>query len=218
MNKPENNILFWSGGKDSCMALHELVVSRKIKPILLTTFNQNTNILPFQGISIDLIKKQADSLDLDLIAVPLPENCSNNDYKRILEEHLSVYTNLRLFFGDIFIEDIRKFREEVFIDIAQEIHFPIWNTSTDLLSKKFVELGYKAVISGIDITKLDSQVLGSNYDEKFISHLSDDIDKCGENGEFHTFVYRGPLFKKEIPFIKSKSELLFDRYKMLILE
>ncbi|WP_261132512.1 diphthine--ammonia ligase [Bacillus sp. Marseille-Q3570] len=217
------HVLFWSGGKDCLLALEQVLESETSSvAYLLTTFDEMTNRVPFHGIHIDLIKAQAYSLRIPLVTVPLPHKPSNIEYQNILHRHLDSFKREgvdSVIFGDIFLDDIRTYRETLIQKNQMKAVFPLWGKSTNNLSSHFVSKGYKGVICGIDTESVSEKSLGQNFDEDFLNQLSNHVDPCGENGEFHTFIHEGPLFEKKIDYIaRTRTNSLYRKYKSIELD
>ncbi|WP_221563775.1 adenine nucleotide alpha hydrolase [Alkalihalobacillus sp. TS-13] len=217
------SVLFWSGGKDCLMALDQVLDSQTSSvAYLLTTYDEMTNRVPFHGIHIELIKAQASSLRIPLVAVPLPHKPSNIEYQTILHRHLDPLIQQgvgSVIFGDIFLDDLRTYRESLIQEKQMNALFPLWGKSTNILSSQFISKGYKAVICGIDTEAVIKNSLGQDFGEDFLNQLSDHVDPCGENGEFHTFIYDGPLFEKKIDYVaRPKTNSLYGKYKSIELD
>jgi uncharacterized protein (TIGR00290 family) len=199
-------LLSWSGGKDSSLSLYELKTNRDYGGIqiksLLTTLTKDYNRISMHGVRRDLLLAQSESIQIPLEEVWIPSKASNEIYqaemtmslsKRKREDNISTVA-----FGDLFLEDIRAYREKFLGSIGFECLFPIWKKDTRELARFFTESGFKAIICTVDPKKLDPDFCGREFDAKFLSEIPDKVDPCGENGEFHTFVYDGPIFKKKI--------------------
>ncbi len=154
--------------------------------------------------------------------VPLPHRPSNIEYQDIIHKHFASLIDQgfnSVIFGDIFLEDLRAYRESLLNNIPLEASFPLWRGSTRELTAKFLSHGYKAVICGIDTDKVDEIFIGNDFDEDFLLHLPSSVDPCGEHGEFHTFTYGGPLFNKKIHFEANlKPQSLFGKFKYIDLD
>jgi len=201
-------ILSWSGGKDSVLALHELRKRGEYEAAaLLTTYNSDYGRVFMHGVRIGLIREQADSLGLPLIEVGLGKDHTSSDYEAamaaILEEKKAKGFSA-VAFGDIFLEDLRAYRTDRLARAGMEAVFPLWKRDTKELAAAFIGLGYKAVVTCVDGYELDGELAGSEYDRGFIAKLPPGTDPCGENGEFHTFTYDGPAFKRMIRFDKGE--------------
>lgn len=196
--------LFWSGGKDAAMSLFKLRQNDDIDvAYLITTFTKPYKRVSMHGIREALIEKQAKSIGIPLIKIWLPELPSMEPYETELTKAL---TNLKqngidhYAFGDIFLEDIKKYRENLLTKIGVNCLFPIWNLPTSELANDFIQKGFQAKIVALSAKKLDKRFAGLNFDNQFLESLPKEIDPCGENGEFHTFVFDGPIFSKPINF------------------
>jgi uncharacterized protein (TIGR00290 family) len=198
-------ILFiWSGGKDSAMALYELQRTNSYEiSALLTTITEDYDRISMHGVRCILLEQQAKSLGLPLEKIYIPKNASNDEYETKMREKLMDYQSrgvLSVVFGDIFLEDLRKYREENLSKIGIKGIFPLWRRDTMELAHTFIDLGFKALITCVDSNALDKRFVGKLYDKRFLSELPFSVDPCGENGEFHSFVYDGPIFREKIAF------------------
>ncbi len=195
--------LNWSGGKDAALALWVLQKNGIEVNALLTTFNEQSKTIPLHEIPINLIEAQANALGLPLIKIGLPTNCSNETYNNIM---LSELGNLApdqhkvAVFGDIFLEDVRAYREQQLNKLGIESAFPLWQNNTKELAETFIKQGFKAMICSANAKMFAENIIGKIYDKQFLASLTPDIDPCGENGEFHSFVFDGPIFEKPIAF------------------
>lgn len=200
----EKILLTWSGGKDSAMALYELKKTGKYKvAALITTVTKDYDRISMHGVRRILLEQQATSLGYPLKQVSISSTASNDEYEARMQEILEEYLKKgvsTVAFGDIFLEDLREYREENLSRIGMKAVFPIWKRNTIEVARTFVNLGFKAVITCIDSKVLDKGFVGRIYDEKFLTELPPNVDPCGENGEFHSFVYEGPIFRKSLPY------------------
>jgi uncharacterized protein (TIGR00290 family) len=201
---PEDVLFCWSGGKDSAMALHALRAARDCRiTALLTTITEEYDRISMHGVRRALLERQAESLGLPLHTVLIPPQCINAIYeermKEALEQHLAQGVR-RLAFGDIFLEDLRVYREKNLARIGMHAAFPIWKRDTRELTREFVRLGFRATAVCVDPRALDASFAGRELDASFFADLPPSVDSCGENGEFHTFVFDGPIFKTPIAF------------------
>jgi uncharacterized protein (TIGR00290 family) len=202
-------ILFsWSGGKDSALALHSIKNGKDFEiAALLTTVTADYDRISMHGVRRELLEKQAESMDLPLEKVLISKKSSNEEYEGKMQDLLLRYKNegvAAVAFGDIFLEDLKKYREANLTKIGLKGLFPLWKQSSYVLAKRFIELGFKAIITCVDSKQLDGKFCGREFDEVLLSELPKTVDPCGENGEFHTFVYAGPIFTKNISFIKGE--------------
>jgi uncharacterized protein (TIGR00290 family) len=205
----------WSTGKDAALALYFLQKENSfIVDHLLISVNNSINRVSMHGLSRELMKVQLDSVGLDYSTVELPEEPSMEQYAQLMTEAVSKLKNegyQNTGFGDIFLEDLRKYREKNLGALGIKCHFPLWKNNTHELMNQFVDLGFKAVVISINATKLDQSFCGREINSEFIADLPQGVDPCGENGEFHTFCYDGPIFNKAIRFKRGKQ--VFKSYK-----
>lgn len=198
----EKVILSWSGGKDSALALYELAKTENYEiAALLTTVTQDYDRISMHGVRRALLEQQAESLGFALEKVFIVKNTSNEEYESKMQKVLAKYlmAGVRsVVFGDVFLEDVRKHRRDNLSKLAMKPIFPIWKRDTTELAHTFIDLGFKAVITCIDSNALDKMFIGRTFDEQFLSELPSVVDPCGENGEFHSFVYDGPIFQERI--------------------
>lgn len=210
-------ILFtWSGGKDSAMALYELQKVRNYEILaLLTTVTAGYDRISMHGVRNILLEQQIESLGFSLEKINISKNSSNEEYETKMKNALLRYQGQgvsSVAFGDIFLEDLRKYREENLSRMGLKGIFPLWKRDTAELARTFIELGFKAVITCIDSRFLDKTFVGRVFDEQFLTELPLNVDPCGENGEFHSFVYAGPIFNKEISFKNGEIVLRDNRF------
>lgn len=189
----------WSGGKDSALALHRLRESGDWRPeALLTTVTEDYDRVSMHGVRNALLEEQAASLRLPLVRIYIPADCSNETYD---ERMLSAMTECKgqgidhVAFGDIYLQDVRRYREERLAQVSVQGVFPLWGLDTGRLARDFIGLGFRAVITCVDSRVLDASFAGREFDEGFLADLPPGVDPCGENGEFHSFVYDGPGFR-----------------------
>jgi len=199
----KEKVLFaWSGGKDSAMALHEIRKDPAYKVVgLLTTVTEGYDRISMHGVRRELLEEQAESLGFPLEIVFIPKECSNCDYESIMRAALERKLEsgvTSVCFGDIFLEELRKYRERNLSAVGMKGLFPLWKRNSRQLALNFINSGFKAVITCVDSDVLDRSFVGREYDEAFLSRLPAVADPCGENGEFHTFVYAGPMFRHSI--------------------
>lgn len=198
----EKVLFTWSGGKDSAMALYELKVMHSYEIMaLLTIVTEDYGRISMHGVRSILLEQQAESLGLPVEKIYITMNSSNEEYEAKMRSNLIHYQSRgvsSVVFGDIFLEDLRKYREENLSKIGMKGIFPIWRRDTIELAHTFINLGFRAIISCVDSNVLDKMFVGRVFDEQFLSELPSAVDPCGENGEFHTFVYDGPIFQEMI--------------------
>ena len=200
----EKVVFSWSGGKDSALALYKIQQSKQYEIVsLLTTLTDEYKRTSMHGIRENLLEKQTNSLNIPLHKIFLPKNGTNETYGKKMTESLQYFKDqgvTKIVFGDIFLEDVRKYREDNLKQIGMKGIFPLWGQKTENLSKEFFDLGFSSIICCIDSQKLEKKFVGRYFDKNFISDLPSNIDVMGENGEFHSFVYAGPNFQKHISF------------------
>ncbi len=204
MPEPTEPILFcWSGGKDSAMALHMLLQRSDVRiAALLTTVTEGYERISMHGVRRELLQRQAQSIGLPLHEVRIPPQCVNPVYEARMEEALRAHFDQgvrRVAFGDIFLEDLRAYREKNLARIGMTALFPIWKRDTRELIRSFHANRFRAVAVCVDSKVLDPSFSGRELDDSFFRDLPPHADPCGENGEFHTFVFDGPIFHSPIP-------------------
>jgi uncharacterized protein (TIGR00290 family) len=208
---PEDILFCWSGGKDSAMALHALQSAHcHHVSALLTTVTEEYNRISMHGVRRVLLERQAVSIGLSLHAVLIPPQCVNATYearmKEALNEHLLRGVQ-QVAFGDIFLEDLRVYREKNLAQLGMEALFPIWKRDTRELAREFLRLRFQAIAVCVDPRVLDVSFAGRVLDESFFADLPPGVDPCGENGEFHTFVFDGPIFQTPVRFVSGERVL-----------
>ena len=199
-------VISWSGGKDSAWTLHTLRQRPDEYAVvgLLTTINQQFNRVAVHGVRRELLEAQAASVGLPLWVVPLPSPCSNEHYERRLTNALRFIRGLgveAIAFGDLYLQDIRRYRETQFGKCGVELLFPIWAIPTRELAGQIVSSGIRARLTCVDPRAVPADWAGRDYDERLLGELPPSVDPCAENGEFHTFVYDGPIFRSPIPIV-----------------
>lgn len=199
-----NVIVAWSGGKDSALALYTVLTGCRYNVLgLLTTFTEDYNRVTMHGVRRSLVLDQAEALDLPLYEVFIPKGCSIDVYEERMSRAMSNLKQIGVegvVFGDIYLEDVRRYREENLAKIGVKAIFPLWGWDPYLTARRFIELGFKAVVVCVDSRILDESFTGRLFDQSFLENLSGDIDPCGERGEFHTFVFDGPIFRRRVNF------------------
>jgi uncharacterized protein (TIGR00290 family) len=204
MIKKEKCIFCWSGGKDSALALYKVVQENKYEVVaLLTTLNATFKRISMHGVREELLEKQAASIGLPLIKMYVKEG-TNAEYEQEMEALLLKYKAqgvTKVIFGDIFLEDLRAYREKNLAKVNLQAEFPLWKKDTTLLIYEFLQLGFKTITCCVNDGYLTEENVGAEIDLDFIKQLPVNVDPCGENGEYHTFCFAGPLFKTKIDFI-----------------
>ena len=200
--KPEEVLFSWSGGKDSALALYEVTRDPRYRVVsLLTTVTEDYGRVSMHGVRQVLLEQQARSLGLPLAVVPIAADESNEGYEARMQEALTPFLErgvASVAFGDIHLEDVRAYRERNLARVGMRGLFPLWHR--DGLPRRFIDLGFAAVVTCIDTRALDGDLCGRHYDEAFLAALPPHVDANGENGEFHTFVFDGPLFRERVAF------------------
>lgn len=197
-------IFNWSSGKDSALALYKTLQEGNFEIVaLLTSINEEFQRISMHGVHVSLLEKQAESLGFDLIKMEIPKEPSMEQYREIMTSTMNQIQARGVthsIFGDIFLEDLRKYREDQLKEIGMEAVFPLWKQNTSDLIREFLRLGFKTIVTCVNETYLDKSFAGRIIDESFINDLPENVDPCGENGEFHTFTFDGPLFKVPVQF------------------
>jgi uncharacterized protein (TIGR00290 family) len=195
-------LLSWSSGKDSAWALHRLRQGDNYEIVgLVTTVNQEFNRVAMHGVRELLLAAQADAAGLPLWRLPLPHPCPNAEYERIMRgliERAQAAGVTHMAFGDLFLEDIRAYRERQLTGTGITPVFPLWGIDTKLLARDMLAGGLRAHLTCVDSRQLDAAFAGRAYDDALLAELPAGIDPCGEHGEFHTFCYAGPMFDRPL--------------------
>jgi uncharacterized protein (TIGR00290 family) len=209
-------LLAWSGGKDSSLALHQLKNTENTEIVaLLTTVTEGYDRISMHGVRRSLLAAQAEALGFPLEEIMIPQTCTNEIYEQRMQETLEKYHQQGIrnaAFGDLFLEDVRAYREERMSRIGMECRFPLWGKPTAELAAQFIEMGFRAIVVCVDTLKLDGRFAGRDFDKDFLSELPAGVDPCAENGEFHTFVYDGPIFNKPVPCRRGEKVLRNERF------
>jgi uncharacterized protein (TIGR00290 family) len=200
---PEPILFCWSGGKDSAMALHALLQRSDVQvTALLTTVTDEYDRVSMHGVRRELLERQAQSIGLPLHEVRIPPQCGNPIYEARMDEALRVHyaSGVRsVAFGDIFLEDLRAYREKNLARVGMTAVFPIWKRDTRELIRHLHSSRFRSIAVCVDGQVLDRSFAGRELDASFFRDLPPLVDPCGENGEFHTFVFDGPIFHQAIP-------------------
>jgi len=198
----EKILLSWSGGKDSSLAHYYIKETKAYEIVaLLTTITDGYDRVSMHGVRRTLLEQQAESLGLPLQKVYIPKDSTDKEYESRMKKVLLGYQDENINsvgFGDIFLEDVRKYREEKLAKIGMGAIFPLWKRDTGELIRNFINLRFKAMVTCVDSKILDSSFAGKLINDDFVSSLPPHIDPNGENGEFHSFVFDGPIFKQKI--------------------
>jgi len=209
-------IISWSGGKDCSMAYYEARKTLGLEiSALITTVTEVYGRISMHGVRRTLLKQQAESLGVPVCEVIITPKATNEEYEDRMRAVLTDHKNQgvsSVVIGDIFLEDLRKYREEKLSEINMKGIFPLWKRDTTQLANTFIDMGFKAIITCVDSKSLDKKFVGRNFDHKFLSELPSGIDPCGENGEFHSFVTHGPIFRQPIACRKGEIVLRDKRF------
>jgi uncharacterized protein (TIGR00290 family) len=211
-------IVAWSGGKDCTMALREIELGGEYTPAaLLTTVTGGYDRISMHGVRRSLLEAQAASLGIHLHEVVISPRADNQEYESKMDAALAALRSRTpaiagVVFGDLFLEDIRAYRESMLSRVGLPAIFPLWARDTRELASQFTGLGFRAVVVCVDSTALDRTFAGREYDASFVADLPEAVDPCGENGEFHTFVYDGPLFANPVAHTRGEVVLRDERF------
>lgn len=195
--------LAWSGGKDSALALSALRRDGTEVAALLTTFTDDYDRVSMHGVRRALVRDQAAAAGIPLVEVGIPAGCVDELYAARMEAAFRSPTLAELgavASGDLFLEDVRAYREERLASAGKAALFPLWGRDTAALARTFVADGFEAYVVCVDTRRLDASFAGRAYDTAFLDELPSGIDPCGENGEFHSFVHAGPCFERPVPY------------------
>ena len=206
----------WSGGKDSAMALYEIKGNENAEvAALLTAVTEGYNRISMHGVPRELLITQADSLGYPLHEIFIPQTCTNQIYEQRMQNALEKYRQEGIstaVFGDLFLEEIRAYREERMRRIGMRCLFPVWGRPTAGFAEEFIHLGFRAVVVCVDTKAISPDFAGREYDPSFLKDLPGSADPCGENGEFHTFVYDGPIFSRPVSIQRGEKVLRDERF------
>ena len=195
-------LLSWSSGKDSAWALHKLRQDPEVEVVgLFCTVNQKFDRVAMHGVRRELLELQAERVDLPLAIIDIPYPCSNNEYETRMMAFIEQVIANKIeccAFGDLYLEDVRQYRESNLEGTGITPLFPLWGIPTEELSGKMVQSGLRAIITCVDPKSLPDKFAGREYDASFLADIPENIDPCGENGEFHSFAFQGPMFTKPI--------------------
>lgn len=196
-------VLSWSGGKDAAAALAELRDAPDVEVVeLLTTVNVARDRVSMHGVRRSLVARQAEALSLPVRFVELPEGVANEEYERRMGAVLDEYARrgvTHVAFADLFLEDVREYREAQLAETSVDGLWPVWGRETAAFADAFLDAGFRATVACVDGAHFDPGATGREYDRAFLRDLPDGVDPCGENGEFHTFVRDGPGFDAPVP-------------------
>lgn len=197
-------LLNWSSGKDSALALYKIIQEDQYEVCtLLTSINKEFQRISMHGVHVHLLEQQASLLGTPLTKMELPKEPSMEEYQEIMNTTMTEIQAQGIthsIFGDIFLEDLRQYREKQLNSIGMNAVFPLWKQSTSDLIQEFLALGFKTIVTCVNGTYLDKSFAGRIIDQQFLDELPENVDPCGENGEFHTFTFDGPIFKSPVRF------------------
>lgn len=208
-------IFNWSSGKDSALTLYKILQENEYEvETLLTSVNSQYQRISMHGVRIELLEKQAEHIGLPLTKMMIPEMPTMEIYDDVMRKTLLEFKEKGIdysIFGDIFLEDLRKYREDKLALANFKGVFPLWKKDTKALIQEFLKLGFKTIIVCVNEKYLGKEFVGRVIDENFINDLPPNVDPCGENGEFHTFTFDGPIFSKPVPF--ELGEIVYRKYE-----
>lgn len=203
-------VSLWSAGKDSCLACYKAKTSGlEVISLFNFTSTDNKNSLS-HGLSSEIIRRQAELTEIPILQKPMPQANYREEFKNLISQWKLRKEIKGIVFGDIYLEEHRDWIDKVCRELEIEAIFPLWGTNTRRLVEEFIQFGFEAIVVAIKVDLLGKEWLGRKIEQRFLQELREGIDPCGENGEFHTFVYNGPLFKKPLPF-KTGKKILKDK-------
>lgn len=212
----EKVLFAWSSGKDSARALHEIRRAGRHDVVsLLTTVTAGYERVSMHGVRIALVEQQAAAIGLPLEKVYIPMESSNESYETAMRDALvrhKAENVTGVAFGDLFLEDLKAYRENKLAEVGMTALFPLWRLDTGVLARSFIAQGFRAVITCVDEQVLAGEFSGRIYDEQFLADLPPHVDPCGENGEFHSFVFDGPLFSRPVRYEKGEVVVRDNRF------
>ncbi len=215
VSTPKKAIFNWSSGKDSALTLYKILKNAEYKiEYLVTSVNQQFQRISMHGVRVELLEAQAKSIGIPLKIIQISEMPTMEIYDTIMAQTLSEFKKEGIthsVFGDIFLEDLRKYREDQLAKIGFEGVFPLWKIPTKDLIQEFISLGFKTIVVCVNERYLDKSFVGRIIDQDFINDLPENVDVCGENGEFHTFTFDGPIFSEPVNF--EIGEIVYRKYE-----
>ena len=198
----ERIVLGWSGGKDSSLALREILAEGRYEvAALLTTCTEGFRRVSMHGVRCSLLKRQTEALGLPCRKVFIPQHCSNEDYERLMRVACLEFRGAgitKVAFGDLFLAEIRAYRDRMLAQVGMTGLYPVWGLNTPQLAQEFIRDGFRATLVCVDSQQLDASFAGRAFDAALLASLPAHVDPCGENGEFHTFVHAGPIFRQPV--------------------
>ncbi|MGH2644823.1 MAG: diphthine--ammonia ligase [Chitinophagaceae bacterium] len=203
-----HSFINWSGGKDAAFSLFKMQQNSSFSiDYLLTNVSASYDRISMHGVRKELLLKQAHAIGIPLQIIYLPEQADMQIYNRLIEDKLMEFSKKGIryaIFGDIFLEDLRKYREEQLSTVGVKAVFPLWKKNTTDIIKEFLDAGFKAIITCVNARLLNRSFAGREISLNLLNDLPVDVDPCGENGEFHSFVFDGPVFKNPVKFVKGE--------------
>ena len=222
MSAPTPVLLGWSGGKDSTLALERLLADPAWRvEALVTTVTSGYDRIAIHGVRRSILRRQVDTLGLPLIEAEIPPQSSNDIYEAAFADALararaaSVVAVDAIAFGDLFLADVRAYREAMLARLGWRGVFPLWGEDTSRLARAFIARGYRAILSCVDTEQLDAAFCGRDFDESLLADFPSHVDPCGENGEFHTCVHAGPIFRDSIALRRGERVLRDARFQFV---
>lgn len=215
MSKHPKIAMAWSGGKDSALALYLLLEQGLDIAVLMTTLNRQSGRINHHNVQDELLKQQAAAIGIPLRPLYLSSFPTNEEYSRSMADLMEEFRSEDIHavaFGDIFLEDLRLWRENNLKQAGMQALFPLWQQPTVFLAREFLESGFKARVVSVDCEQLAAEFVGREYDAAFLDDLPSGVDPCGENGEFHTFVYDGPLYTHPIAIHNGRQYMDLNRF------
>ena len=215
---PEPVLVAWSGGKDSALALQAVLADPSLEvEALLTTVTREYDRISVHGVRRSLLHAQVHALRLPLLEMEIPASCDNATYEESLARALQSARERNPFvhrcvFGDLFLEDVRRYREERLTSLGMHPVFPLWGRDTRALAREFIDGGFRASIVCVDTALMPATFSGRAFDASLLAELPPAVDPCGENGEFHTFVFDGPIFRERVEFSIGETVVRDERF------
>ena len=212
-------VLAWSGGKDSALALATLRADQRYRLVaLLTTITREYDRISIHGVRRTVLEAQTTALDLPLVEAAIPAGASNTDYEVALALALRAAQERwpglhHIAFGDLFLTDVRAYREALLASLGWTGVFPLWGEDTAALAQQFIRTGHRAILTCVDTTQLSPEFAGRQFDASLLADLPRTVDPCGERGEFHTCVYAGPLFARPLPLVSGERVRRGERFE-----
>lgn len=213
---PRPVVVLWSGGEDSTLALAQTLQDDQLEVVaLVTTVTREYNRISMHGVRLALLEQQARALNIPLQVVSLRAGCTNDEYEAVMRDALLSFAQKGVtaaVAGDIYLNDVRAYRERLLGSVGMVGLFPLWAIDPAQLARRFRDSGYKAVICCVDSHVLDGSFAGRSFDGDLVASLPPGADPCGENGEFHSFVFDGPLFQQPVRWVGGETVLRDERF------